>query len=574
MLQARACLVVCAGLFLLALLLPSLAAAAWPTDPTVNLPICTAAANQHYPAIVSDGAGGAIISWQDGRNGVDYDLYAQRISAAGTVLWTANGVALSTATGAQQNSAIVSDGEAPTGTGSGAIVTWMDRRSGTWDIYAQRVNAMGAIQWWADGLAACSATGDQQYPTITSDGAHGAIVAWQDSRTGTNDIYAQRILVGGAVQWTAGGVALCTAAGSQQNPTIVSDGEGGAIVTWCDYRSGSKPDIYAQRISADGTVRWSADGVPICADAYEQRPPVIVSDGAGGAIIAWMDYRSSNFDIYAQRILPGGTVQWTANGVAVCTAPDWQQAPAIASDGGGGATITWSDKRSGTDFDIYAQAISAAGATRWEANGVALCTATGAQGVPTIAANAAGGAIVTWSDYRGGGSNIDIYAQRISAAGATQWTANGLALCAATGNQEYPVITTDGAHGAIVTWYDSRGGLTDIYAQRVQANGQLGGDATDVPGEVSAGFALDPVRPNPSRGGALTVRFTLPGDAAAALELLDVAGRRMAAREVGSLGAGQHTLDLGEGCRCAPGLYLVRLRQGTNMRVSRVVVLQ
>jgi hypothetical protein len=83
-------------------------------------------------------------------------------------------------------------------------------------------------------------------------------------------------------------------------------------------------------------------------------------------------------------------------------------------------------------------------------------------------------------------------------------------------------------------------------------------------------FALDPVRPNPSRGGALTVRFSLPTDAPARLELLDVAGRRIASHDVG---AGQHTIDFGAGQRLEPGLYLVRLTQGANTRTTRVAVL-
>ena len=35
--------------------------AEWPSDPTVNVPICTAADDQRHPQLVSDGAGGAII---------------------------------------------------------------------------------------------------------------------------------------------------------------------------------------------------------------------------------------------------------------------------------------------------------------------------------------------------------------------------------------------------------------------------------------------------------------------------------------------------------------------------------
>ena len=106
----------CAGLLGVAHLLPRPAVAAWPTDPLVNVPLCTATGNQYSPTSVSDGAGGAIVAWYDSRSGT-YDIYAQWISAGGTVQWAANGVALCSATGEQQNPRIASDGA------GGAIVT-------------------------------------------------------------------------------------------------------------------------------------------------------------------------------------------------------------------------------------------------------------------------------------------------------------------------------------------------------------------------------------------------------------------------------------------------------------------
>ena len=50
-------------------------------------------------------------------------------------------------------------------------------------------------------------------------------------------------------------------------------------------------------------------------------------------------------------------------------------------------------------------------------------------------------------------------------------------------------------------------------------------------------------------------------------------GRRVVVREVGSIGAGRHTVDLAEGRRVAPGLYWVRLTQGANRRSTRVAVI-
>jgi hypothetical protein len=86
-------------------------------------------------------------------------------------------------------------------------------------------------------------------------------------------------------------------------------------------------------------------------------------------------------------------------------------------------------------------------------------------------------------------------------------------------------------------------------------------------------LALEGIRPTPWRGGRLTVSFALPGAGPARLELLDVSGRRVAAREVGALGAGRHVVDLAAERRLTPGLYLVRLTRGAEARVARMTVL-
>jgi len=97
-------------------------------------------------------------------------------------------------------------------------------------------------------------------------------------------------------------------------------------------------------------------------------------------------------------------------------------------------------------------------------------------------------------------------------------------------------------------------------------------DVTDAAAPLA--FALEGVRPNPSRGGQLSVTFALPSSAPARLELLEVSGRRVVTRDVGELGTGQHVVDLAANRALPPGLYLVRLAQGANVRVTRVAVLK
>jgi hypothetical protein len=444
---------------LVALLLPYPAAAAWPSDPLVNVPICTASGNQTIPTIVSDCAGGAIVFWRDSRSGND-DIYAQRISASGAAQWTADGVALCTDTSKQTPRRIISDGT------GGAIVTWLDYRNGDSDIYSQRISADGMVQWAVNGVALCAAAGQQMYGDIDSDGAGGAVVTWDDYRNGNLDIYAQRISADGMVQWTADGVAICTATGNDSGSTITSDSAGGAIVSWSGTRTDGTHYIAAQSISATGTVRWRVNGVALGGTGSGPR---CVSDGAGGAAVTWMGDRNGYSNIYYQRISADGEL-WMATGYALWPMNDDQFVPAIASDGAGGATVTW---YSGYTNRTYARRMSVSNA----GPPVALCAAAGGQLSPAIASDGAGGAIVTWVDYRSD-YNEDIYAQRISVTDLLQWTINGVALCTAASYQGNPSIAPDGAGGAIVVWQDSRNGggtNSDIYAQRVDATGQLGG---------------------------------------------------------------------------------------------------
>ncbi len=418
--------------------------------------ICTESGHQTSTGICSDGSGGAIIAWADDR-GSSRDIYAQRIDSAGNVRWTAGGVAICTASNAQESPQIVSDGT------GGAIITWQDKRVDPMgDAYAQRINATGVPQWTSDGVVVCTASYNQQDIRICSDGAGGAIITWRDLRTMVDLwLYAQRINNLGAPQWTANGLQISTIDLDSGSYRIESDGSGGAIITFIHYTAFETwNDIYAQRINAAGAPQWTATGVAVCTATGNQADPHICSDGSGGAIITWQDPRSGT-DLYAQRINAAGTPQWTGNGTAICTAANTQLTPRICSDDAGGAIITWRDQRIGND--IYAQRVTAAGAPQWTIDGVEVCTADDDQVAPQICSDDNSGAYIAWTDHRNGANN-DVYAQWIDAGGSAKWRANGSAVSTANSNQQSPVLCYDGINGAFIAWIDYRDGSWDIYA--------------------------------------------------------------------------------------------------------------
>jgi hypothetical protein len=539
---------------------------AWPHDPTVNVPLCTATGAQTAPTITTDGADGAIVVWQDSRNGSDDDIYIQRVSQGGVPMWTANGVAVCIAAGSQAYPTIASDGA------GGAIVTWMDFRSGTPAIYAQRYDAFGAAKWSIGGAPVCTVAGGEFFPVVASDGSGGAIFAWEDFRGFDPDIFAQRLNAVGTPQWTATGVPLCTQAGTQDAPAIVADQSGGAIVTWEDHRSGTNYDVYAQRVNASGAIQWTGDGVALCTALGDQAAPQITTDATNGAIVVWEDYRSgTSYDIYTQRLDGLGARQWGDNGVALCTAANSQDLPMITANGSGGAIVAWEDYRNGTDYDVYAQSVNAAGAPQWTGDGVALSNATGSQANPKITPDGLGGAVVAWEDARLGGANTDIFAQLVSAAGSAQWAADGAAVCTAAGAQTQPAIILSGVADAIVAWSDGRGTDTDIYAQRIVAA------ETAVPGtSAPAGLWLSAMSPNPVRSQS-EARFSLPRAAQVDLAIYDAQGRRVRGLLSGPLDAGEHRAHWDArdeaGQRVAAGVYFMRLAAGNEALRGRVVVL-
>ncbi|MBP8137206.1 MAG: hypothetical protein KAY61_03305, partial [Candidatus Eisenbacteria bacterium] len=349
------------------LFVASPAAAEWSSSPVTNLTVCSAANSQFQDYVISDGVGGAYVAWVDPRSGGIYHLYAQHYDGRGNALWAANGLSIGSLTTFQGELVACGDGV------GGLILAWRDDRNagvtGT-DIYVQRLNSSGAALWTANGLAVCTAANTQQFPKIVSDGAGGVFVAWsdwRDSATSNSDVYAQHVLSGGTMAWTANGVVACNATASQLPASLAPDGYGGVVVSWTDSRNFATTgtDLYAQRITSTGAPQWTLNGLVICNAAGDVTPGPMVADGTGTVWMAWTDTRAagggSNWDIYAQAVNSSGSIQWGANGYAVCTQTSQQRSPQIWLDGSGSVYLAWTDTRPVTAAELYGQRMSLGG---------------------------------------------------------------------------------------------------------------------------------------------------------------------------------------------------------------------
>ena len=417
--------------YLLMTCLASTATAAWPDDPLVNVPVSLAAGAKSDVFAVTDGAGGVIIVWEDERGG-ETDIYVQRVSADGETLWQFDGVAVCTAAGDQS-------------------------------LYH-------------------SSTGTTGFTPLVADGTGGVWVVWQDERafgSHLRDVYAQRVDSEGSPLLATDGVAVAADVGMEDQPTACSDGVGGVIVAWQDKNTNPVYyDIHAQRLDADGRWQWNdGQSVPVAVWDWDQVGPSICVDHTGGAFVAWSDGRDDVGDVYAQHLDATGGPLWTENGVAVCVAAGGQDAITVQPAATGDVLLAWVDRRTGSP-DIYGQKLEvSAGGPLWLPGGKPICTASESQYRPALCSDDTGGAIVAWFDYRNASGppwNLDIYAQRIAADGAAVWPLNGAVVCAAPDAQRDVDLAADGQGGAFLAWEDNRlgTGREDIYAQRFDAMGQ------------------------------------------------------------------------------------------------------
>jgi hypothetical protein len=455
------------------------------------------------PEVTGDGSGGVIVVWSD-----EKDVHIQKIDSHGKCFWGDEGRQTYTYSKYPVSPLVVEDNN------GGVILAWTDENPNSggmpqWGVYAQRLNVQGNAVWPEGGISISAGPFDvnrghveminESLIALVNDGDGGSILLWYNEQKTSDSwkttVHAQRINADGDFIWGEQGIQVCGTSPDPRWAKLVSDGSGGAIVLWEDSRRDDY-DIYAQRISYNGDLMWSNDGIPLADFEGAQIQPEIISSGADSFIVAWLDCGGSQYNIgqnqiVVQKINLYGKKLWAKEGIKLSSTSfslGNQTGPHLSNDGSGGCIVVWHDDRDRLNRDVYAQRLDYQGNRLWGNDGMLIWNRAGVEASSLragsyeikIARDNNSDVIIVWqvnpeaiavNGFKGG----QIFAQKLSITGEFLWGEDGLKVYnnPSLRSQGYSSVVSDGMGGIIIS---SRVGKKNVpnlvYAQRIDSNGR------------------------------------------------------------------------------------------------------
>ena len=206
----------------------------------LELVIASGGADESAPAVAWGGSR-FLVAWQEAAAD-EYDIAARTVASTGDLG--------SPATLANWEYDQIRPSLAYSPEDGSFLVVWEDHHWGwgeDWDIYARRVNAEGSVVGGLVGIS-WEGGGPRTAPAVAYDSGNAEYqVVWEYDAIGRNrDLYRRRVSPGGILLGAE--VALAELTVEETSPAVAGDGRFGYLVAWEDLRNAavSGRDLYAE----------------------------------------------------------------------------------------------------------------------------------------------------------------------------------------------------------------------------------------------------------------------------------------------------------------------------------------
>jgi hypothetical protein len=341
--------------------------------------------------------------------------------------------------------------------GDEVYVTWQDASFGTTDILVSTSTDGG--ETFGSPVNVSDNELDSSLPQIALSTTGTIYVVWQDLSFGNSEIFFSSSTDGGSTFGTP--INVSNNDESSSNARIVATGDARLYVAWQDSQSGTT-DIYVAT-STDG---GSTFGTPINVSNNElgSSLPQIAVSGSGDSNdhvhITWQDQTPGNQDILATTSTDGGSTFGTPINVSNMEGASQSPRIAIAPDNADAIHLVWHDSVSGTS-DIYISTSTDGGSTF----GTPIDVSNTADNISTngrIAVFESDNIFVTWQELTDDNGN-EIFFTSSTDGGSTFGGSLDLSNTADSSTNLQMGLSSGGA--LHVVWQDATSGGGDILIQ-------------------------------------------------------------------------------------------------------------
>jgi hypothetical protein len=472
--------------FVAALLLQTAALAQWSSSAATNTPIADVNGDQAVSLIAASGDGSTWMAWFDQRSGT-YAVYAQRLDPQGNETFPHGGLLVS---GNPQSSSLqgwdmISDGA------GGCVIAFTDTRNGPdLDVYAYRLDVAGNQLWGPNGVTLSADADAESNPAIalTTDGYF--VFAWAyGPSTGAGSIRIQKLDGSGVPQYPANGINYIGVGGTEKPAfaQITASDSGSYIVAYVrNIATFSSPrHVHAQKFDGAGNALWNAGSPVVVYDASAipiAHQPILRSDNAGGAVLAWHRVLGVTYEVMNQRLNASGVEAFAHNGVSISSDALMELNPALSIEPvSGDAIIFFNKENSGQSmWSLSVQRVSTTGALLWGSGlGIDLIPLDNVQKLILKSVPYADGAVCC--SFRATGPvTQDLINFRVDGSGNSVWGAAPVVASSVVSGKLRNALATDASGVLRMVWTDNRNDVMpifngyDTYAQNVNADGSLG----------------------------------------------------------------------------------------------------
>jgi len=552
--------------------------AQWSNDPEVNTQICGASGEQALPKIANLSNGDTYICWFDNRNG-SYAIYLQRLNNLGVKQFAVEGMLIS---GNPQSSSLV-DYDMIADDSNNAIIAFTDTRNGSEiNPFIYKISFNGNFLWGANGITLANDAGTfQANPRLAKTSDNSIVVTWLYSST-PNKIAFQKISPGGSKQWGTDPIYLSgTGAENFTYSSLVTSDNGSVIALWSGYTGSfinpGNYKLYTQKFSSTGTSVWK-DTVYSLGRVTGFFVPKIFSDGNNGALYVWQDDRNSvNLQSsYVQHYSSSGTRIFPVNGSEGSSESGFNKFDAWASymPSANETYLVWKQSNSlQSQFAIYGQRFSPSGARLWTNNAKEFIPYGSNSFINQVCYTFDTNTVVAFNEGLFGSNNNIQKAFVTGRNGVIGWSGTVKNISSVLSEKSKTVATMNSQGMTKIVWSDGRNGASDIYAQNINANGQLGNTGVYVVNNSEpVKYLLSQNYPNPFNPST-NLEFGIPNLEFVSLKVYDLLGNEIDILVNEVMPAGSYKIKF-DGSGLSSGIYFYALTSGNFTDKKKMILLK